>query len=46
MAHTFTHMVTHIVFGTKNRERTITPIIKEALHAYMGGIIRKEGALL
>ncbi len=43
MAHTFTHLVTHLVFGTKDRARAITPAIKEELHAYMGGIVRQEG---
>ncbi len=43
MAHTFTHLVTHLVLGTKDRARTLTPSIKEELHAYMGGIVRQEG---
>ena len=41
MPHTFIHMAVHIVFGTKDRARSITPEMKEPLHAYMGGIIRR-----
>jgi hypothetical protein len=40
MAHTFTNLLTHVVFSTKNREALITPNLKSDLRAYMGGIVR------
>ena len=43
MSHTYTHLVTHIVFSTKDRAPTISPEIKKDLLAYIGGIVREEG---
>lgn len=43
MTHTFTHLVTHIVFGTKNRAPLIKDNIKDDLHSYLGGIVRELG---
>ena len=43
MAHTFTHLVTHVVFGTKNRTASIGPEMRAPLHAYMGGIVKEMG---
>ncbi|HYP42021.1 MAG TPA: IS200/IS605 family transposase [Chloroflexia bacterium] len=43
MEHTFTHLVTHVVFGTKGRAPTITTEMKSPLHAYLGGIIKEVG---
>jgi REP element-mobilizing transposase RayT len=40
MAQTFTNLLTHIVFRTKDRVSSIRPELKSDLHAYMGGIIR------
>ena len=40
MAQTFTNLLTHIVFSTKDRVSSIRPELKSDLHAYMGGIIR------
>ncbi len=33
----------HLVFSTKNRERTIPDDIRAPLHSYMGGILRDLG---
>jgi REP element-mobilizing transposase RayT len=41
MAHTLTHLLTHVVFGTKERAPLIIPNLRPHLHAYMGGIIRE-----
>jgi putative transposase len=41
MAHTFTHLLTHIVFSTKERQPWLVPELKPRLFAYMGGIIRE-----
>jgi REP element-mobilizing transposase RayT len=40
MASTFTKILMHFVFSTKNREPTILPDVEPALHTYMVGIVR------
>jgi REP element-mobilizing transposase RayT len=44
MSHTFTNLLTHIIFSTNDRNPIITPEIKSRLDAYMGGIIRELNA--
>jgi REP element-mobilizing transposase RayT len=39
MAHTYTNLLTHALFSTKDRQPLIQPEIKSDLYAYMGGII-------
>ena len=46
MSGTFTNLLNHIVFSTKNRENRITDKFAEELYAYIGGIIRDEGGHL
>jgi REP element-mobilizing transposase RayT len=47
MAQTFTNLLTHIVFSTKDRVASIQPALKPDLHAYLGGIVRNlEGQAL
>lgn len=41
MAHTFTNLLTHIVFSTKGRMPQIDQELKPQLLAYMGGILRE-----
>ncbi|MCA1636200.1 MAG: IS200/IS605 family transposase [Acidobacteria bacterium] len=41
MPHTYTNLLTHIIFSTKDRTPFIKPELKDELHAYMGGIIRE-----
>lgn len=41
MAQTYTKLLYHIVFSTKDRRNLITPTFQPDLHAYMGGIIRR-----
>ena len=41
MAHTFTNLLSHIVFSTKNREPWLTAEIKPRLFSYLGGIFRE-----
>jgi REP element-mobilizing transposase RayT len=43
MAHTFTHLLAHIIFSTKNREPLLDADLKPRLFAYMGGIVRELG---
>jgi len=40
MAHTFTHLLVHIIFGTKDREPWLTEELKTPLHSYLAGILR------
>ena len=47
MATTFTNLLYHIVFSTKNRNALIVPDLRDRLYPYLGGIIRAEkGTLL
>jgi REP element-mobilizing transposase RayT len=41
MAHTFTNLLTHIVFSTKDRVPSLSPDLKDRLFPYMGGILRE-----
>jgi len=41
---TYSQLLFHIVFSTKDREPSITPEIQERLYEFIGGIIRdKDG---
>ena len=44
MAHTFTNLLTHIIFSTKDRMPTLEPDLKKRLFPYMGGIFRELDA--
>jgi len=47
MSHTFTQLLYHVVFGTRNREALIGPGLRDDLYPYMAGIVRNErGSLL
>jgi REP element-mobilizing transposase RayT len=47
MAQSYTNLIYHIVFSTKNREPLITSETQPRLYEYIGGIIRnKDGILL
>lgn len=46
MATTFTNLLYHIVFSTKDRIPMIQSDLQERLYEYMGGIIRGEGGVL
>jgi len=39
MAHTYTNLLTHALFSTKDRQPLIRTEMKSDLYAYMGGII-------
>lgn len=43
MSHTYSLLLYHIVFSTKERRPTITPSLEPDLHAYLGGIVREIG---
>lgn len=46
MASTFTNLLYHVVFSTKNRTPSIRAELREPLYEYMGGILRGEGGIL
>ncbi|MCI0360970.1 MAG: IS200/IS605 family transposase [Planctomycetaceae bacterium] len=47
MAGTYTNLLYHIVFSTKERRQLVTAAIEEDLHGYMGGIVKGlDGKLL
>ena len=46
MGGTFTNLLVHVTFSTKNRLPLIGSEIEGDLHKYMGGIIRKQGCTL
>ena len=46
MAHTYTNLLTHIIFSTKDREPLITAPPRDDLLAYIGGILRESGGTL
>ncbi len=46
MASTFTNLLVHIVFSTKNRVPLIRSEIQDSLYGYMGGIVRGDGGIL
>ncbi len=41
MAHTVTNLLVHFIFSTKQRLPLISPELENALHAYLGGIVRQ-----
>src|SRR4051794_38100098 len=43
MAHTFTNLLAHIVFSTKDRRPLLDSDLKARLFPYLGGIIRAHG---
>lgn len=46
MPGTYSQILFHIVFSTKNREPWITSDVAERLYAYMGGLVRAEKGVL
>lgn len=41
MSHTFTNLLTHVIFSTKDRRPVIVSEIAPRLHAYLGGILHE-----
>ncbi len=46
MAGSFTNLLVHIVFSTKNRDPIIKNDFKDDLYSYIGGIIKSEAGKL
>lgn len=45
MSHTFTNLLYHVVFSTKDRHPWLDGDIGPRPHAYLGGAIRSEGGI-
>jgi putative transposase len=41
MAHTFTNLWFHVVFGTKGHSPSIASGVRDPLHGYIGGVVRE-----
>lgn len=41
MSRTFTNLLTHLVFSTKNRQPLVVPDFKDELYAYLGGLTKE-----
>ena len=46
MARSYTNLIYHIIFTTKDRRPTITTEREQRLYAYIGGVIRGLGGIL
>lgn len=46
MPHSYTSILTHLVFGTKSRDPLIDAELEPQLNAYIGGIVRNLGGTL
>jgi putative transposase len=46
VSNTFSNLLYHVVFSTKNRVPQIRPEIQESLFSWMGTILREEGGIL
>ena len=45
MPHTFSNLLTHVIFSTKDRIAYIHQDWRDRLHAYLGGIVRDLGGV-
>ena len=46
MPQSFTSLLIHVVFSTKDRQPALAPYLAERLFPYMGGIVRELKASL
>jgi REP element-mobilizing transposase RayT len=46
MANTYTNLLFHVVFSTKNRLPLLTRDVREMIYPYIGGVIRGERCVL
>ena len=42
MGHTYSNLLIHVIFSTKDRSPVIDETIRQRLHEYMAGVARKE----
>ena len=43
MPHTFSDVLIHVIFSTKERVAAISDELRRELYAYMGGVVRRLG---
>src|SRR3989442_5159308 len=43
MAHTYTNLLSHVIFSTKDRTPSLDTKLRSCLFPYMGGIVRELG---
>lgn len=43
MAHTYTNLLVHVVFGTQGHRHYLTPEVRRELFAYIGSLIKGKG---
>lgn len=46
MSGTYSQILLHVIFSTKNRTALIKPVFQSRLYEYMGGIVRQERGTL
>ena len=46
MAHTYTNLLSHLIFSTKDRKPLIDSSLHDDLLAYIGGIVRESGGAI
>ncbi len=47
MPHSYTSIIVHVVFSTKDRKPQLNPALEERLYPYLGGIVRElDGKLI
>jgi len=46
MSHTYTNLLTHVIFSTKDRAPLITSALQDDLLGYLGGMVRELGGAL
>lgn len=47
MPHSYSRLLTHLIFSTKNRQPLIDAVLESRLYPYLGGIVRQlEGTLV
>ncbi len=42
MGHTYSNILLHVIFSTKNRSAVVTPDLRPRLYEYLGGVARNE----
>ncbi len=43
MSHTCSNVLVHVVFSTKNREKTLTAAVRKRRHAYLAKVVNDRG---
>ena len=43
MPQSLSRILVHLIFSTKNRERFLTPEIRDELHPYLAAVLREDG---